>query len=83
VRVEAEPNRACVTMFSHREIKEIIVTAAGRQGQTFAVVLLQDGGYGIARNGEHHADHYWPPTQLDDCIAAFLRISGLTANVDR
>jgi hypothetical protein len=83
VRIEAERNRVCVFMFSHRQIKETIVTAVGLQGQTFAVVLLQDGGYGIARNGEPHADHYWPPTQLDDCIAAFLRISGLNANVER
>ena len=79
--VNAEPNRAWVSMVPHREIEETIVTAAGPEGERFAVVLLKDGhGYAITRNGESNPAHRWPATQLDACIAVFLRISGLNAD---
>ena len=83
MRAEPEPDREWVAMIPHHEIEETIVTAAGPQGERLAVVLLKDGhGYAITRNGEFGPAHHWPSTQLDACIAVFLRISGLSADTD-
>jgi hypothetical protein len=64
-------------MFFQREIKDTIVTARGPEGEMLAIVQFTDGGFGISRNGKPIAGHYFPSTQLDECIATMLTLSGL------
>ena len=65
---------------SDRSIKESVVTAVGREGEKLAVVLYSDGSFGILRNGEAIPHARFPRTDLDACVATFLRLSGLNGH---
>ena len=58
---------------SFQPVKSLL-TARSAQGQ-LALVVLDDGRYGITREGELLPEHFWPASELNDCIDVFLKLS--------
>ena len=51
-----------------------LLTASTPTG-SIALVVLDNGHYAIARNGELLHEHHWPTDQLDECIDEFVKLS--------
>ena len=58
---------------SFQPVKSLL-TARSTHGQ-LALVVLDDGRYGITRDGELLPEHFWSASELDDCIDLFLKLS--------
>ena len=63
-----------MTSISPRRIREVVLVARV-QDHELGLVRLSDGGWGICRNREIMDEHWWPESQLEECVESFIRLA--------
>lgn len=66
-------------MQERRAIHTIHTSATNASGESYTIVTLDNDEIGIARDGEYLPGLAWPSHQLDQCAAAFVRLTRLYA----
>ena len=61
-----------------QRVRETVLTANRSAAVVYSVVVFEDGGWGVARNGRPMPGHYWPAEGANDCITAFMEVAGLS-----
>jgi len=59
------------------EIAKRHLTASTPAGQTLVAVTFTSGHCGLLIDNQPIATLEWPPEQMSDCIATFVRLAGL------
>jgi len=59
-----------------RRIRDVILVARVND-QELGLVRLSDGGWGISCNHEIVHEHWWPESQLEECVETFIRQADL------
>ena len=63
-------------------IVRVIVQAKGRAGERFAIVQLDDGLLGITQNEQVLQTLRYATTDVESCVAEFVRRTGLRLGKD-
>lgn len=60
-----------------RRVRETLLTATRSDSVVYSLVCYEDGGLGIARDGQPVDVFYWDSTEMDECMETFMRLAGL------
>jgi hypothetical protein len=66
-----------------REVRETLLTATRTDGTIYSLVLYEDEGLGIARDGVPLPPFYWGNAEMDECMETFMRLAGLEPKTPR